>query len=220
MEKRPSLLTVNVPVLKIDGHSLPRLSKKSTTTTDEKKNLSKHHLVLPNNTQICVETLLSFHQKEQSKCKVASEQRNRKLRPKKEAKKKKVALLKPKNFILKNERLRPIVTTNVKSGVFRSVCSVDQKKRNCVAVVPSNVLYSRSTLSSRIQTVNDFCNDKWIVERVTQYMPNDWTKPVTLNGTACQDRQQLIAAADTKEKLKAKDPLNRNETKMIRPRLE
>lgn len=211
MDKSSNLITINVPVFKIDVQPLSRISKKAST--DEKKNLSKHHLILPNNTKISVETLLS-------QC-ISEEQTDRKIDTKLRArlKKKKVALLRPKNFILKNEKLRPIVTTNIKSGVFRSVEFASRKKKNCVNVVPSNVLYSQSSLSSRIQSTNDFCNDNWIVERTTQYMPNDWTRPVALNGTVSQDRDarsfDVLAG-----KMKPKDWLIRNELKVVRSRNE
>lgn len=202
--KNGNLLKFNPAVFKIDVQSLPRISKKSTA--DEKKNLSKHHLILPNNTLICVETLLS-------QC-INEEQTERKFDTKLRARlrKKKVALVKPKNFILKNGKLRPIVTTNIKSGVFRSMCSVDfaiQKKKNSVNLIPANVLYSQSSLPSRIQTVNDFCNDKWITERMTHYDNNDWTRPVAINGSASRDRKNL----DTdyaEDKMKPKDWMCRN----------
>lgn len=208
MDKSSNLLTFNAPVFKIGVQPLSRIEKKSST--DEKKNLSKHHLILPNNTRICVETLLS-------QC-ISEEQTDRKFDTKLRArlKKKKVALFKPKSFILKNEKLRPIVTTNIKSGVFRSVDCASQKKKNCVNLVPSNVLYSQSSLSSRVQSINDFCNDKWIVERTTQYMPNDWTRPVALNGTSSQDRE----IRGIEEKMKPKDWLIRNELKGVRSRNE
>lgn len=212
MDKSANLFTFNAPsVFKIGVQPLSRISKK--TSTDEKKNLSKHHLILPNNKQICVETLLS-------QC-ISEEQTDRKFDTKLRArlKKKRVALFKPKNFILKNEKLRPIVTTNIKSGVFRSVQFVSQKKKNCVNVVPANVLYSHSSLSSRIQSINDFCNDKWIVERTTQYMPNDWTRPLALNGSASQDSE--IRSVNVEAKLKPpKDWLIRNELKVVRSRHE
>lgn len=202
MEKSSNLFDINDSILKLNAQPLSRIVKKPIT--DEKKNLSKHHLILPNNTQICVETLLSqCTSEEQSDRKFDTKLRTR-------LKKKKVSLFKPKNFILKNERLRPIVTTNIKSGVFRSVCSVEfasQKKRNFIAIAPSNVLYSQSSLSSRIQSVNDFCNDKWIVERTTQYMPNDWTRPLALSGVVYQNKR--VNTGDAKEKIKSKDWFNR-----------
>lgn len=189
----------------LDGHS--RISKKSSV--DEKKNLSKHHLILPNNTQICVETLLQCISEDQTDRKLDTKLKTR-------IKKKKVTLFRPKNFILKNERLRPIVTTNIKSGVFRSIEFSSPKPKNCVNV-PSNVLYSQSSLSSRIQSINDFCNDKWIVERTTQYMPNDWTRPVALN--ASQDRD-ILDVGRSVEMMKPKDWLSRNELKLVRSRNE
>lgn len=203
MEKSANLLALNGTMFKVDVHSLSRITKKPTT--DEKKNLSKHHLILPNNTQICVETLLS-------QC-ISEEQNDRKIDTKLRTrlKKKRVALFKPKNFILKNEKLRPIVTTNIKSGVFRSACSVEvssQKKRSFAAIAPSNVLYSQSTLPSRIQTLNDFCNDKWIVQRTTQYMPNDWTRPLALT-SAVRQYKGNINTGDAREKTKPKDGFNR-----------
>lgn len=210
MEKTPNF---NAPVLKIDIQPLPRISKK--TSTDEKKNLSKHHLLLPNNTRISVETLLSQCNEDQTERKLDTKLRAR-------LKRKKVAIFRPKNFILKNERLRPILTTNTKSGVFRAVCSVEfaiQKKKNYVNLVPSNVLYSQSSLSSRIQSINDFCNDKWIVERTTQYMANDWTRPVASNGNAPQGRENP-ATGNAEEKIKPKDWLSRNELKATRNRNE
>lgn len=183
MDSSLNLINFNAPALKPNIQSLSRVLKKSSS--DEKKNLSKHHLILPNNTQICVETLLS-------QC-VNEEQIDRKFDIKLRArlKKRKLALFKPKNFILKNGRLRPIVTTNIKSGVFRAVQFVNQKRKNNMHLVPSNVLYSQSTLPSRIQLMNDFCNDEWVVERTTQYMPNDWTRPLILNGNASQEREIL-----------------------------
>lgn len=159
----------------------------------------------------------------QSQC-ISEDQSERKFDVKIRARprKKKVALLKPKNFILKNEKLRPIVTTNTKSGVFRSLLSsqnASQKKKNYVDLVPSNVLYSQSSLSSRIQSVSDFCNDLWICERTTQYMPNDWTRPVTFNINPPRFRK-IGDAGDVEEKTKPKDLLNRNEAKIIRNRNE
>lgn len=209
MEKSSNLLTFNAPVFKIDAKS--RILKKSSA--DEKKNLSKHHLILPNNTQICVETLLQCVSEDQTDRKCDTKLRAR-------LKKKKVSLFRPQNFILKNERLRPIVTTNIRSGVFRSVeFRASQKQKNCVNV-PSNVLYSQSSLSSRIQSIKDFCNDKWIVERTTQYMPNDWTRPVASNGNASQDRD-ILDAGGVVEIMKPKDFwLGRNEVKLVRSRNE
>ncbi len=213
MEKSSSLPTLNVPIIKFDVQPLPRLLKKSTN--DEKKNLSKHHLILPNNTQICVETLLS-------QC-ISEEQTDRKLDTKLRArlKRKKVALFKPKNFILRNERLRPIVTTNAKSGVFRSVSFVEytsQKKRNYLTPVPANVLYTQSSLPSRIQSVKDFCNNKWIVERMAQYMANDWTMPLTLSGNVNKESDNLDAA--TAKEMRPKDWPYRNDLKGVRSRNE
>lgn len=168
---------LNAAIIENNVQTFSRASQKSSS--DEKKNLSKHHLILPNNKQICVETLLS-------QC-VNDEQSDRKSDAKLRArlKKKKLVLLKPRNFLLKNGRLRPIITANIKSGIFRSVDSIkNTKKRKDLCLIPSNVLYSQSTLPSRIQSKIDFSNDEWVVERTTTYMPNDWTRAITLNSNS------------------------------------
>ncbi|KAJ6638970.1 hypothetical protein Bhyg_11708 [Pseudolycoriella hygida] len=177
------------------------------STCDEKKNLSKHHLILPNNKQICVETLLSQCANEEQ----IDRRFDAKLRIR--LKKKKVALVKPKNFILKNEKLRPIVTANIKSGVFRSVELVSRKKKKSINIVPTNILYSQSSLSSRIQSIKNFCNDEWIVERTTQYMHNDWTRPVT------SIDKEISISGDIDDRMKQTD-ISRNELKVVRSRNE
>lgn len=55
--RRINILRFTTPVSKVGVQSLSSITKKPST--DEKKNLSKHHLFLPDNTQVCVETLLS-----------------------------------------------------------------------------------------------------------------------------------------------------------------